>query len=283
MPQHATPRTPMRQALALLALASALAAPWVAPAHADTLKIGGTGSSAPLVKALFDEFRKQHPDAGLMQPNPPLGSGGALKALAGGRLDMAFSGRALKPDEAAQFGRAFVLATTPIVLASAGGEKKNGFTLDELASVYEGRRKTWDNGAPIRLVLRAGSESDTRALKSMSPAMDKAVDAAARRPGMALGQDDLETLGLLTRSAGSLGPTTLGLLHGSGTQLTVFAIDGVSPSLASLQRGTYPWRKEITVVLPRQPGALAEKFAAFLHGDKARAVLQRNSYLPVEP
>ena len=273
----------MRKAIALLALAPAIAAPWGAPAHADTLKIGGTGSSAPLVSALFDEFRKQYPDTELMQPTPPLGSGGALKALAGGRLDMAFCGRSLKPDEAARFGQHFVLATTPFVLASAGGQKKNGFTLDELASVYEGRKNTWDNGAPIRLVLRASAESDTQALKSMSPAMHKAVDAAARRPGMALGQDDLETLGLLTRSAGSLGPTTLGLLQSSGAQLTVFPIDGVSPSVASLKRGSYPWHKEITVVLPRQPGALAEKFAAFLHGDKARAVLQRNSYLPVEP
>ena len=273
----------MRKAIALLALAPAIAAPWGAPAHADTLKIGGTGSSAPLVSALFDEFRKQYADAELMQPNPPLGSGGALKALAGGRLDMAFCGRSLKPDEAARFGQHFVLATTPFVLASAGGQKKNGFTLDELASVYEGRKNTWDNGAPIRLVLRASAESDTQALKSMSPAMHKAVDAAARRPGMALGQDDLETLGLLTRSAGSLGPTTLGLLQSSGAQLTVFPIDGVSPSVASLKRGSYPWHKEITVVLPRQPGALAEKFSAFLHGDKARAVLQRNAYLPVGP
>ena len=44
------------------------------------------------------------------------------------------------------------------------------------------------------------------------------VDTAARRPGMALGQDDLETLTLLTRSPGSLGPTTLGLLRTSGAQ-----------------------------------------------------------------
>ena len=58
-----TPRRPLRCALALLALA-ALAA---APAHAERLRVGGTGSSAPLVIALFDEFRRQHPDAELLQ------------------------------------------------------------------------------------------------------------------------------------------------------------------------------------------------------------------------
>ena len=55
---------------------------------------------------------------------------------------------------------------------------------------------------------------------SLQRGIQKAVDAAARRPGMALGQDDLETLTLLTRSPGSLGPTTLGLLRTSGARLS---------------------------------------------------------------
>lgn len=276
MPHHATPRPSMGKAAALLALTALIAQ----PALAEPLRISGTGSSAPLVTALFEEFRKQHPDAELLQPTPPLGSSGALKALAGGRIDLALPGRALKPDEAARIGRHFVLATTPLVLASAGGQKKNGFTLDELAAVYEGRQTRWDNDQPIRLVLRASFESDTQTLKSMSPTMAKAVDTAARRPGMALGQDDLETLTLLTHSPGSLGPTTLGLLRASGARLTVFEINGVAPSLATLKEGRYPWRKEISVALPRQPSPLADKFAAFLQSDKAHAVLQRSAYLP---
>ena len=38
------------------------------PVSAETLKIGGTGSSASLVERLFEEFRKQVPDAELFQP-----------------------------------------------------------------------------------------------------------------------------------------------------------------------------------------------------------------------
>ena len=273
-----TPRRPLRCALALLALA-ALAA---APAHAERLRVGGTGSSAPLVTALFDEFRRQHPDAELLQAPPPLGSSGAVKALADGRLDLAVSGRPLTPGEAAEVGQHFVLGATPLVLASAGGLKKNGFTLDELAHVYEGRQTRWDNGQPIRLVLRASFESDTQTLRSMSPAMKQAVDTAALRPGMAIGQDDLETLTMLARSPGSLGPTTLGLLRTSGIRLTVFALDGVPPSVATLKQGRYAWRKEISVALARQPSPLAEQFAAFLRSDKARAVMLRNDYLPAE-
>jgi len=265
-----------------LVLLSCLAAVPMQLARAEILKVGGTGSSAPLVANLFEAFRKQVPGVELEQPSPPLGSGGALKALAGGRLDLAFAGRPLKPDEEARVGPSFKLATTPFVLASAGGRKQDGFTRDELAGVYAGTRAVWDNGAPIRLVLRASFESDTEVLRAMSPAMAAAVDVAARRPGMAMGQDDLETLTLLTRTPGSFGPTTLGLLRGMGSQLTLFAIDGVTPSLANLQNGRYVWRKDMTVVLSRQPTPLAKKFAAFLRSDKARAVLLHYDYLPLE-
>ena len=261
----------------LLGCVAALLAP---PVSAETLRVGGTGSSASLVERLFDEFRKQMPDAELVQPSPPLGSGGALKALAGGRIDLAFAGRALKPEEAAQVGRHFRLASTPFVLASSGGQKKNGFSLDELASVYSGTQSGWDNGTPIRLVLRASFESDTVLLRAMSPAMARAVDDAARRPGMAMGQDDLETLKLLTRVQGSLGPTTQGLLSVTGSRLTVLPLNGVTPSLATLRSGSYAWSKDMIVTLPRQPTPLAERFVGFLRSDKARALLLRYDYLP---
>lgn len=263
--------------LILLGIGLAQAAP------AETLKIGGTGSSAPLVVLLFEEFRKQVPDAQLNQVQPPLGSGGALKALANGRIDLAFVGRPVKPEEAARVGEQREFAATPFVLASQGGRKKSGFTLDELARVYDGRLLNWEDGAPIRLILRPSFESDTLTLKAMSPALRQAADAAARRPGMAMGQDDLDTLALLRDTPGSFGATTLGLLNSSGTRLTVFALNGVTPSLANLKNGSYPWRKPMLVVLPGQPGALARQFATFLRGDKARAVLLRHDYLPLEP
>lgn len=258
-----------------------LAAPLLA--QAETLKVGGTGSAAPLVKLLFEEFRKQTPAAELEQTQPPLGSGGALRALAGGRIDLALIGRALKPEESARLGRHFELARTPFVFASLEGKKSQGFRLDELVAVYDGRLTRWEDGKPLRLVLRASMESDTLALKAMSPAMDQAVDAAAQRTGMAMGQDDLDTLALLSKAPGSFGPSTLGLLSSTGTRLSVFPVNGIKPSLATMKSGHYPWHKAMIVALPKQPSPLAEKFALFLRGQQAAALMLRHDYLPLEP
>jgi len=254
----------------------------VQSARAEMLSIGGTGSSEPLVRLLFEEFHKQAKDVSLNLVSPPLGTGGGIKALAEGRLDLLMAGRPLKPEEAARFGRSFELADTPFVLASSNGQRRGGFTLDELAAVYDGSLRKWDNGGQIRLVLRATFESDSLELKAMSPAMAKGVDSAATRPGMVVGNNDMETLDLLKQIPGSLGPTTLGLITTAKEKLIVLPINGVTPSVSTLKNGSYPWRKTIVVVLPQRPSASAERFVAFLQGGKARALLQRYDYRPRE-
>lgn len=247
---------------------------------AQTLSVGGTGSSEPIVRQLFDEFRKEVPGATLNQLSPPLGSGGAIKALAAGRIGVAFLGRPVQPDEAKRIGQNFLLAETPFVLAGRDARQKEGFTLDQLARVYTGELTTWRDGSLIRLILRPKFESDSGLLKSMSPAMEKAIETAAQRPGMVTADNDLEALKLISETAGSLGSTTLGLLTTTNARVVALPINSITPSLATLKNGSYPWRKPIVVALAQQPDALAERFVAFLRTSKARNLMQRLDYLP---
>ncbi len=249
-------------------------------ASAEALTVGGTGSSEPIVRLLFETFKKRAPDATLKHLSPPLGSGGSVKALAAGRIDLAVVGRPLRPDEIKRVGQQFPLADTAFVFASRDGQAGAGFDLDQLARIYDGRLQAWPDGAPIRLILRAAFESDSIALKRISPAMEAAISAAARRPGMVTGDNDFHTLKLIADTPGSLGPTTLGMLSTTRRSVVVIPINGVVPSLASLRNGAYPWRKSLTIVLPQQPGSLAERFVAFLRSPEAKQVLQDYDYLP---
>ena len=117
----------------------------------------------------------------------------------------------------------------------------------------------------------------------MSPAMDKAVVNADQRRGMVYGNDDMDTLELLTRTLGALGPTTLGFLRTTESRLTVLPIDDVMPSVAALKNGSYPWRKTLSVVLPVKASPAAEKFADFMRSGKAAEVMLRYDYFPAGP
>ena len=66
----------------------------------------------------------------------------------------------------------------------------------------------------------------------------------------------------------------------SHTCLVVLPINGVAPSLANLENGSYPWRKTLVVVLPQQPGEWAVRFATFMRSAAASRLLRAYDYLP---
>lgn len=273
----------LKKACTHLSCAVCLCLALLSPALAEELIIGGTGSSGPLVQILFDEFHKKTPDVTLKLIAPPMGTNGALKALEQDRIHLVMVGRPLAKEELARFGKHFRLADTPFVMASKNGLRRGGFTLEELAQVYTGHLTKWDDGKPIRLVMRGAFESDTLLLKGMSTGLSMALDEARKRPGMSGAVNDLDTVTLLDATPGSFGPTTLGLLTTMGVRLQVFPLNGVAPTLANFQSGKYPWHKNLTVVLPHRPSPAATRFEAFLRSDQAKKVMLKNDYLPAKP
>ncbi len=264
----------------VLALVLTATAP-TAKAQAQTITVAGTGSSMPLVQLLFTEYQKQAPEVSLHLVQPPLGTNGALKALRAKRVDVVIVGRPITPAELNQLGQHFDLAYTPFVMASSDGLRRGGFSLDELAKVYEGSLAFWDKGAPIRLILRGSFESDTLLLKEMSPRMAQATVAANKRPGMAGAVNDIETAKLIASTPGSLGPTTLGLLRTMGLNLKLFPINGAAPTISNLKSGRYPWHKKLSVVLPHTPDPAVAAFAKFLRSPRAQELMLQYDYIPI--
>lgn len=199
--------------------------------------------------------------------------------VASGKLDVALSGRPLKPEEKAQVGLVFHYAKTPLVIAGHGGARKAGFTRSEIADLYAGRLTRWDDGSAMRLIMRSPYESDTLQLRKLSAAVDEAVGLGLARAGMAYAENDLDAVELLTRTSGSVGTTTLGLLKMTKHSLQIYPLDGVYPTMQSLAEGRYPLSKSIFVVAGRQPSESARRFIEFLRTPQARDVLRRADYL----
>ena len=265
----------------LTTLLALLAAALLGAANAaETVVIGGTGSSGPLMQVLADEFRRAHPQVEFRVIRPPLGSSGAIRALAAGKIDIAVTSRRFDADDAADNLVAAELAATPFVMATRDGARARGFSLAELAEVYRGTLAVWDDGRPIRLILRAPTDSDTMTLRALSPGMDAAVQASARRSGMVTAENDLDTLDLAGKVPGALCPTTLGLLRTLGSDLRPLPLAGAVPSLRALESGSYPWSKNLFVIHAARPSPAVRAFVDFLRGPAAREAMRRADYLP---
>lgn len=262
----------------LLVLASLIVGPAGA---ADTVRVGGVGSLTPLMRLLIADYKKKNPAVDIQLLHPPLGSSGGARALVAGKLDLVLMGRERKPEEA---GVTTPWLKTPLILASSGG-KTRGLTRSEVADIYAGRRTSWDDTQPIRLVLRGLHESETALLRTLSPGVDVAVGEALTRNAGPIAENDIEALAMLTSIAGSLGSTTLGLIQSSGIDARkpeIVAIDGIKPDLRKLDKQSYPWFRTYLLMTTVQPVATVQAFVAYLQSPAAMALARENAYLPAK-
>lgn len=231
---------------------------------AGEVLVGGTGAGlGPLQKALGG--------AAKLRFVPNLGTGGGIKAVTAGAIDMALSARAASQAERAQGLVSRELFRTPYVFAVHADAPVQRLALADLVPLYAGRTPAWPNGAPVRLVLRPGSDSDTHFVKGIHPAMADAVAAAHARAGAHVAATDGDALEALARIEGSLGITTLGLLRAEGQRVKPLALDGVTADAASLADGRYPHAKTVHLITRGEPTG---ELGAALRALTAKPVVQ---------
>jgi phosphate transport system substrate-binding protein len=252
-----------------------------AGAHADSIKIGGTGTGLGSMRLMAQEFNKSRPDAQLVIA-PSLGSTGAIRAVIGGAVDIGISARQVTPDEQRQGALARAYARTPLVIATGVKSKAAAMTLSQLVLIYSGKVTRWPDGSPIRLVVRPQSDADTLAMRAISGEMDAAMTAALARKGLRMADTDQDNADALEQLPGSLGSTTLTQIVAENRALRPLALDGVEPTLEALAAGRYRHSKTLYLVIGRSPSPLAKDFVAFVRSPAGRAVLARSGNLALQ-
>ena len=267
---------PVRWLLAVLA--AVLAAVAVA-VQAQTVRIGGTGSAMGTMKAAIAAYQKAHPGAEFTLV-PGLGSGGGIQAVVGGALDIALSGRSVKPADKAENLTQIELARTPLVFASAKAHP--GFRLDQVVQIYAGTVEAWPDGARLRLVLRPESDSETALLRGISPDLDRALTAAQARKGLQVAITDTDMADALEQVPGSFGSSTLALIVSEQRRLKPLRLDNAEPSVKALASGAYRHYKPLYLITAATVSPTARDFIAFLKSKSGAKLMSANGYLPLE-
>lgn len=238
---------------------------------AETLRIGGTGAALGTMERLAADLRKRDPSF-TYEILPNLGSGGGLKALVKGAIQMAVISRPLKQEEhnadlvATEYGRSpFVIVTAKPGVSNIG--------LAQLVDLYADKGAKWPDGSSVRLVLRPRSDIDAELLASFSPEMNAALQSAMLREGMVVAATDRESADAVIRLPGAVGTSSLSLLLTENRRLTPLAINGVQPTVANLERGAYPYGKSMSVVVRKPLSPATEQFLKFLSSETGRRIL----------
>ena len=267
---------PKRWYAAVLLMAALLASNGVG---AESVKVGGSGTLLGAMRVLGEAYEKAQPDVHIsIVAN--LGSGGGIRALAGGALDIALNSRPLKASERKSGVEAMSLGRTPFVFVVAERRRETALTQPEVLAAFDGTRTHWSDGMPIRLSLRPADDSDNDALDAWSPAMKAARLAAHRRPGMFFALSDQQNADYLERTPGALGAVSLAVILSEGRGLRPLRLDGVAPTPAALAAGEYKLSKPLYLVVGQSPSPAARRFIDFVFSSKGRQLLERVGIVP---
>ncbi len=249
---------------------------------AATLKIGGTGAALGTMRILADEFVRRNPDISVVIPDS-LGSGGGIKAVLAGALDIALSSRRLKSKEHNAGAKSTRYATTPFVLVTpvSPSNPAPGLTSEELIKAFSGEPIHWSDGTPIRIILRNEKDSSTRILISAFEGMDAALVKARAIPGIPIAHTEQDNMTLAETLPGAMTIGSLTVILAENRSLTPISIDGVRPTLENLADGTYPISKSLYLVTNPKVNQVALDFIRFVQSNEGASILRTTGNLAV--
>jgi len=269
------------RALAFLLL-SLFLMPGVQADDHNTLRVGGTGAALGGMELLAAAFMKAHPGSHVVVL-PSLGSGGGIKALLAGKIDVAVSARPLKEAEVAEGLVGAEYVRSPLVFATKHDTAAENITLAELEQLYAGKTAVWPDGSRLRIVMRPATENDTEFLRTLSPQMDKAVEAATQNQNLVVAINDQDNAKAIEDIRGSLGVISLGQMLTEKRLLKPLALDGVEATTEALRQGKYPHAKPLFLISTSEPDATTAAFLSFVRSPEGREILSSYGNLVKEP
>ncbi len=169
-------------------------------------------------------------------------------------------------------------ARTPTVFAVSTKTRATAISVQQVADIYTGKLERWPDGTLIRPILRQPGDDNTRQIRSLSPLVDKAVEVAAQRPGLAFAFNDQEAADQIEKIPGALGVTTQALIRSENRSLRALSLDGVEPSIENIASGKYPIIKNFFMITKSATSPAVQQFMAFVRSPEGRQILEQTGH-----
>jgi phosphate transport system substrate-binding protein len=242
----------------------------IARAEPAQLRLAGTGSSTELLNRLAAAFQSQ--SGARVDVIVGLGSSGALRAMQDGAIDVAVSGRPLKPDERKGLTVALTVSTPFVFVTSK--PNPSDLTVAAVVNAFQRTDAQWHDGTPIKVLLRTRSESDTLLMGQLFPGLADAIETARKRADIPIAATDQDNADLAEQIPGSLTGSTLTQILLEKRRLHVVPIDGIAPNIATLKNGAYRYRKPLFFIIGAKPSPLADRFLQFIQSSEGQQILR---------
>lgn len=250
-----------------------------APPSTAGLRLAGSGSNLPLTRALSAAFPRD------LGPHPvvhaSIGSGGGIRALLDGVIDIALVSRPLREGEREQGLVVIPYARVPVVVAAHVSVPDHTLTSSQLISIYAGAQPTWSDGSRVVVLQRERGDSSHIAMDRELPRFAEANEDAYRRSRWRVLYRDEAMREALADTHGAIGLFGQGAIP-TGLPVKPMAIDGAMPDRESVHRGAYPFTKDFAFVTRGAPTGQARIFIDFALSPPGRRLVEATGAISLD-
>jgi phosphate binding protein len=236
--------------------------------------IAGSSTVYPLTQRMADNF-KQEGYAGQMTIDS-IGSGAGLERFCKGEIDIANASRAINDEEIATCQAAgidpieFRVGTDALtVVVSQQNDFVENLTLEQLARIYSGEAKTWqevDSAWPAEQIqlFSPGTDSGTFDYfaevvfeKDYDQDKNAAYAKISQAPGIQLSENDNVLVQGVEGSPNAIGYFGYAYFNENKDKLKAVSVDGVAPTEETAESGDYPIARPLFIY--SAPSIMQEK------------------------
>jgi phosphate transport system substrate-binding protein len=223
------------------------------------LVTAGSGATLPLIRVLADGFAEESPDLPVWVAES-IGTGGAVRALADGAIDLGLASRPIDREEISEF----VVARATLEVGVHPGVPDIEISWAFLLDAARGQQVVWADGSPVVFVHREAGDSGVRAVEAVSPELGEAI-ATGQALALVIAYTDADATHFLATVPGAIGiydPVAARLLGERVRTMRVSDAPGWARSLSVF------WHAN------EEP----HEFISYLRGPVARALIARLGY-----
>ncbi len=248
------------------------------PESRDVITIGGSAAPAPMVKALVEAYRQEHP-SDKIQFLPNVHSAGGVLGVADGTLDIGVVSRAFTREEEKYALLRYPFALDMVVFATHRDVPLAEVSTRELLDIYSGKISNWKElGGPDLAIVVLDRPEHSSAKQALRQSLF-GKDFSCRQDALVLERvtqmdDALQTI------TGSIGYTSYSSLFARKFDARLLRLDGTLPTVWNLERGLSKTYRQYAFVIQGRPEHLVRRFLDFVYSPGAQEIIRSKGLVP---
>ena len=248
--------------------------PTTTSATPRSIRVKGSTTVLPIAQAAAEAWMDAHPNDSIIVEGG--GSGVGIAALIDGTCDIADSSRTLKDEEKQKGLIEHEIALDAVCVIVNSSNPVEELTLEQVKRIFKGEITNWSEvGGPNLEIVVYTRESTSGTYETFESKVMKpdniTLNALTKTSNGEMAQ-------AVSGNRNGIGYVGIGYLAGA-SGIKALKINGVMPTIETVQNGTYPISRFLYMITKGQPEGLAKDFIDFVKSPAGQKIVEEHGFV----